>query len=69
MGKILFSGQFNWYGADAIQYAPIMYTRAYTMGGATASFMSRIATHLGVSISKVINYYKDHPNGFKVKEV
>jgi len=66
--KKLYAGEFNWYGDVAIPPIRTMITRAYTEGGATAQFMSRIATHLNVSLSKVINYYNDHPNGFSVKE-
>ena len=73
MGKIKFWGEFNWYGDHALPHAVDkhgrLYTMAWTKGGATAQFMSRIATHLEVSLSKVINYYKDHPNGLKVDAV
>jgi hypothetical protein len=68
MDKKLFRGEFNWYGNVAIKHQPVMYAFAYTPGGAAAAFMSRVAAHLNVNLSKVINYYRDHPNGFKVKE-
>jgi hypothetical protein len=67
--KVLFKGEFNWYGAPALAHEPIMYNHAGSVEHATAMFMSRIATHLGVKIGKVINYYVDHPLGYKVEEV
>ena len=62
-------GEFDWYGAPAIPKERAMYTRAATKSGATAFFKARIAKHLGVGISKVNRYYRDHPNGYSVKEV
>ncbi len=73
MKKNRFTGVFNWYGAHAIpsevDKEGKMWTHAHTRDEATTQFVSRIATHLDVTLSKVINYYENHPNGFKVKEV
>ena len=67
MGKVTYQGEFNWYGDVAIPQERVMYTEAYTEAGATAQFMSRVATHLNIAISRVINYYKEHPLGYTVK--